>query len=195
MHRRIVAILILVAMFSAGCADSSSPASPTSVPPAPSVALTGNTTIEPGDKIGTMVLTRGRKADERSVFFSCRASGDQTCVVQSADRLVLGDGWAASDQAHLDANWKAMNWELYLDGRQVDLSAFGTIDTDISATDASGNAVTDRLRAWDVVAENVTPGKHTVRRVTRVLQEINDGFDTYKPGTGDVDQVLNFVVQ
>ena len=69
-----------------------------------------------------------------------------------------------------------MTWELYIDGHQVNLPAFGTDDFPY------GRQV---VRRWQVMLENVTAGDHTRRSAFRVRENIFDGMVTFPAGTYD----------
>jgi hypothetical protein len=62
-----------------------------------------------------------------------------------------------------------MTWELYLDGQQVNLDSFGTFDADLPQAGVPGHdpnqEVITKLRSWDVLLEQPTPGAHTLRSV------------------------------
>ncbi len=90
-----------------------------------------------------------------------------------------------------------MTWELYLDGQQVDLNAFGTYDADLPQTGLPGHdaneEVITKLRSWDVVVGNPTAGAHTLRSVLHLSQQVNDGFHVTEAGTYEL--VVNFTVE
>jgi hypothetical protein len=89
-----------------------------------------------------------------------------------------------------------MAWELYLDGQQVDLEAFGTYDADLPQTGLPGHdadeEVITKLRSWDVVLVNPTLGAHTLRSVLTVSQAVDDGFHVTEAGTYKL--VANLIV-
>jgi hypothetical protein len=101
--------------------------------------------------------------------------------------LAIGHGWFSADESLRDETWKAMSWELYLDGKVVDLQAFGAIDADLPQTgldkqDPDKEVIT-KLRTWDVTLSNLAVGAHSLRSILHVSQPIDDGFHITQPGT------------
>jgi hypothetical protein len=127
--------------------------------------------VGPGGKIGTMMLVRGieQKADaELWGVLGCDAvipkpgRYRRTCSVPQVPRLFIGYGdWERTRRA-LDSVWKQLKWDLWLDGRHVDLSRFGTSERTLFYFPAAGgkNVI---LREWNVILVGVTPGKHLIR--------------------------------
>ena len=83
------------------------------------------------------------------------------CEVPQWPRLVIGGGTIAASPELLELVWQAQRWELYLDGRQVDVAAFGTLPDSHYFEPALGIEVW--LRQWAVTLVNPTPGQHTLR--------------------------------
>ena len=147
--------------------------------------------VKPSDSIGEMVVKTGG-AEIVPIWAFCTPaflhSGvtATSCNIPALPALAVGHGWWAADEARRDSSWKAMIWEPYLDGRQVDLNAFGTFDTDLPQTGLPGHAadekVITKLRSWDVVLGNPTAGAHTLCRVLRLGQQVNDGFHVADAG-------------
>lgn len=157
--------------------------------------------LKPGDRIGDMSLTTGGAAGPPIWAFCSPAflnTGVTTteCTVPPLPAVTIGHGQFSADEALRDANWAVMSWELYLDGQQVDLGAFGTYDDDLPQTGlpghAAGEEVITKLRSYDVVLVNPTLGAHTLRSVMVASQEIDDGFHTMAAGTYEL--VVNFTV-
>jgi hypothetical protein len=160
------------------------------------------TGAQPGDSIGDMVLKTGG-AEIVPLWAFCVPAflnpGVTTteCTVPPLPELTIGHGWFSADEALRDSNWDAMAWELYLDGEQIDLDAFGTYDADLPQTGLPGHdadeEVITKLRSWDVVLVKPTPGAHTLRSVLHVSQQVDDGFHVTEDGTYEL--VVNFVVE
>jgi len=159
--------------------------------------------VEPGDKIGEMVVRTGGSETTPiwafcSLPFELFPPGVTTmeCTVPALPELAVGFGWAAADEALRDSNWKAITWEHTIDGQQLDLDAFGTFDADLPATGAPGHDPNEevilKMRGWDVVLEKPTPGLHTMHIVYRLNQQIYDGFLVNEAGTREL--VVNFTV-
>jgi hypothetical protein len=156
---------------------------------------------QPGDSIGEMSLRSGGVEGPPLWAFCVPAflnPGVTTteCTVPPLPELAVGHGWFSADEALRDSNWAAMAWELYLDGQQVDLDAFGTYDDDLPQTGLPGHdpdeEVMTKLRSWDVVLVNPTLGAHTLRSVLTVSQALDDGFHVTDAGTYEL--VVNFTV-
>lgn len=157
---------------------------------------------QPGDSIGEMSLRSGGSEGPPIWAFCVPAflnPGVTTteCSVPALPELAVGHGWWAADEALRDSSWQAMTWELYLDGQQVDLNAFGTFDADLPQTGLPGHdaneEVITKLRSWDVVVGNPTAGAHTLRSVLHLSQQVNDGFHVTEAGTYEL--VVNFTVE
>lgn len=157
--------------------------------------------VKPGDAIGEMVVTTGG-SEIVSIWAFCVPAflnpGVTTteCNIPAFPELAIGHGWWTADEALRDASWEAMTWELYLDDQQVDLDAFGTFDADLPQTGLPGHdaneEVITKLRSWDVVLEQPTPGAHTLHSVLHLAQTVDDGFHVTEAGTYEL--VVNFTV-
>ena len=125
--------------------------------------------VRPGGKIGTMTLVRGIEhgADDE-IWRFCNAvipkpgRYRRTCFVPRVERLFIGYGdWERTRKA-LDSRWRQLRWDLWFDGRQVDLPRFGTSERTLYYFPPAGgkNVI---LREWSVVLVGVASGKHVVR--------------------------------
>jgi len=127
--------------------------------------------VGPGGKIGAMTLARGieHKADAE-LWGPLGCDGvipkpgryRRTCSVPFVRRLFIGYGdWERTRRA-LDSVWKQLKWDLWLDGRHVNLSRFGTSERTLYYFRPAGgkNVI---LREWSVILIGVTPGKHVIR--------------------------------
>jgi hypothetical protein len=100
------------------------------------------------------------------------------CNVPALPELAVGHGWWTADEALRDSSWEAMTWELYLDGQQVDLDAFGTFDADLPQTGLPGHETNEEV---------------ITRSVVHLSQQVNDGFHVTEAGTYEL--VVNFTVE
>jgi hypothetical protein len=125
--------------------------------------------VRPGGKIGTMTLVRGieHRADDE-IWRRCNpvipkpGRYHRTCFVPRVERLFIGYGDWERTQKALDSVWRQLNWELWFDGRRVDLPRFGTSERTLySFAPAGGENAT--LREWSVTLVGVTSGKHVIR--------------------------------
>ena len=125
--------------------------------------------VGPGDKVGTMTLESGTASDADLNFFDfCNPvilkPGNylRSCAIPRAQRLLIGYGDFEPTRKALESDWKKRKWDLWVDGRRVNLAAFGTYDHTLVAFPAAGGKDVI-LRRWKVILVGVTPGKHTVR--------------------------------
>jgi hypothetical protein len=148
--RIVVLLAVTAALLGSGCRSS----------PAP---------VGPGGKIGTMTLVRGiEHYADAELWVFCHAvipkpgRYRRTCSVPPVKRLFIGYGDWERTQKVLDSAWKQLKWDLWFDGRRVDLSRFGTSERTLYAFPPAGgrNVI---LRQWSVVLIGVTPGKHAIR--------------------------------
>jgi hypothetical protein len=147
--------------------------------------------VGPGDKIGDMIVQE-HSANEQMIDIATYCSeyhyqglepGTQTsdCDVPMIPRLQIGSSWEAKDTSILESNWSAMEWELHVDGYQIDLNKFKLWPLNPM-----------NMRGWAIDLVNLSPGKHTIRTLWRSEQPIDDGFNVYPPGT--YESIVNFTV-
>jgi hypothetical protein len=125
--------------------------------------------VGPGGKIGTMTLVRGiEHAADAELWLFCKpvipkpGRYRRTCFVPFVRRLFIGYGdWERTRKA-LDFVWKQLKWDLWFDGRHINLPRFGTSERTLySFPPAGGKNVI--LREWSVTLIGITPGKHVLR--------------------------------
>jgi hypothetical protein len=132
--------------------------------------LRGPSPVGPGGKIGTMTLVRGieHKADAELWGLFCNGvlprpgRYRRTCSLPFVRRLFIGYGDWERTQKALDSVWKQLKWDLWFDGRRVDLPRFGTSERPLYYFRPAGGK-TVILREWSVTLVGVTPGKHVIR--------------------------------
>jgi hypothetical protein len=154
-------------------------------------AACGEQPLRPGDAIGTMSFsTRGETAPP--IWQHCYPAFPETpserstaCNVPPVARLAVGPGLRTTSDEFRRSAWSATEWELYLDGRRVDLAAFGTFDADLEPPLA-------KLRGWDVLLEKPTAGSHTLRTVLVRKQAVSDGLRVAPAGRYEL--VVNFTL-
>lgn len=151
-----VARRAFVAVLLAACLGSSADAAETSG-------------LRPGDRIGSMRLARGTASTaDLKLFDICDpivvGSVRQTrrCGrVPRVKRLFVGYG-SFDPPGKIDRLWTHTSWSSWIDGRRIELSAFGSSDRILAAfPPAGGKDVT--LREWRVMLVGATPGRHTLR--------------------------------
>jgi hypothetical protein len=122
--------------------------------------------LRPGDAVGSMRLARGTAATALKLFDICNPiptspQATQCGRVPRVKRLFIGYG-SFDLPRKIDALWRKTKWNAWIDGRPIDLAAFGSSDRTLFAfVHAGGKNVT--LREWRVVLVGATPGRHTLR--------------------------------
>jgi hypothetical protein len=135
----------------------------------------GEQPLRPGDTLGTMRLSTHGEAAPRvwqycyPAFPESPSERGTACNVPPLPRLAIGPGLRTTSDELRRSAWSATEWQLYLDGRRVDLGAFGTFDGDLEPPLA-------KLRGWDVLLEQPTTGSHTLRTVLVRKQSLSDGI-------------------
>jgi hypothetical protein len=122
----------------------------------------GDTPLRPGDEVAGVRLVRGA-AEDVSLWDFCTPSLEgavrRSCRVPPVDRLRIGPGWRSGSPSALGSEWDELEWDVRLDGRPLDLEAFGTLpDTRLR------NVV---VREWNVAVEGLHPASHRLRAVVR----------------------------
>jgi len=126
--------------------------------------------LGPRAEIGTtMTLATGTVDDADLKFFDLcdpviLTPGDyaRSCAVPRVSRLFVGYGDFGRTRKALELDSKQSKWDLWIDGRRVDLPAFGTSDRTLFGFPAAGGKDVI-LREWRVILVDVTPGEHTIR--------------------------------
>jgi hypothetical protein len=138
-------LTVLLAMILCGCAKAT---------PKGSEGM-----INPGDNIGNFLITTG---DKEGVTYTslihCPESGDkQTCELTVGTKVnvswgIYGDTNSGKD---LDTVWSEHTYEMVIEGRPVNLQAFGSIDIT--------HPVIGKMRNWNVVIVTDKPGEITIQ--------------------------------
>jgi hypothetical protein len=140
------------------------------------VAQSGdNSELNPGDEINGMVITTGgEQASPLWAFCSPPREDDGAitvdCHVPLLSRLAVGYPFEGADRTLQTLDWSALSWELAVDGQGVNVEAFGTYDyvlPDLSPHPSAIREIFRRIKAWDIVLTNLTPGLHTLHAVAR----------------------------
>jgi predicted small secreted protein len=146
--------------------------------------------LGPGDEVVGMRLTTATATDTDMVGTFCdsvlREIGTfhRECEVPALQRLLIGWGNIAPSPEILEEEWQAETWALFLDGRPVDLAAFGTLPDRQFFEPAVGGPVW--LRQWSVALVNPKQGEHTLRYVIELT-----GAGEEPVGTRDVTWTFN----
>jgi hypothetical protein len=128
------------------------------------LAACGGGGLEPGDRLGDLLVVRGA-AEDVTLWEFCDpelAPGriERACRVPPVDRLRVGPGWRAGSSSTLANEWEKLQWSVSLDGRPLELAEFGTLPDTILA---DGRVV----REWNVTVEGLDAGTHRLRAVVR----------------------------
>ena len=152
----------------------------------------GERPLRPGDAIGTMRLsTHGEPAPPiwqhcYPAFPEAPSTRSTACNVPPVARLAVGPGLRTTSDELRRSTWAATEWELYVDGRRVDLAAFGTFDADLEDPPLT------KLRGWDVRLEKPAAGPHTLRAVLIRSEAVSDGVRVAPAGRYEL--VVNFTL-
>jgi len=115
--------------------------------------------INPGDKIGDFLIT---KDDGEDVIFVTKlhcpfdsSTGTESCEQPIGAKVNVSQGIFAdpSTGKTLDELWSEMTYEMIVEGRPVNLQAFGFLDF--------SHPVAGKVRVWNVVVVTDKPGKIT----------------------------------
>src|SRR4030042_3497476 len=113
--------------------------------------------IKPGDKLDDFLITTGEGED---VFFMSKvhcpydsSTGIESCAQPVGTKVNVGIAVYDDDPSSgktLDEYWSEQTHEMFIEGRPVDLQAFGTVDF---------SSIIGTVRVWDVVVTTAKPGK------------------------------------
>jgi len=117
--------------------------------------------IEPGDKIGNFLITKGGNEDiTYATIIHCpfeRSSGIESCELPVGTLVNVGLGVYDPDTHNgksLDQIWSESTYEMLIDGRPVDLHEFGPIEI---------THMVGIIRIWNVVIVTDKPGEISAR--------------------------------
>ena len=115
--------------------------------------------INPGDKIGDFLITTGEGED---IFFMSKihcpydsSTGIESCEQPVGTKVNVGIAVYDDDPSSgktLDEYWSEQTHEMFIEGRPVDLQAFGIVDF---------SSIIGTVRVWNVVVTTDKPGKVT----------------------------------
>jgi predicted esterase len=168
---RVVPLLIATALIPS-CAHPAPSPTPTAAP-APTATID---LLEPGDEIGGYLVTTG---SPESVTYQWQLdstkseSGKETLVnVDWGTNLNVSAGvFDETFKGNLEGLWSTATYELYIEGRPVDLAAFGTMDYP--------HPVAGTMRHWNVVIVADKPGQFTVHDLGVVGGKSYEGRTTF----------------
>jgi pimeloyl-ACP methyl ester carboxylesterase len=150
--------------------------------------------ITPGDQIGDMTLEQSTTIPYQSIWKFCTIFDENepfeystNCVIPAVSGLDVPIGWFAKE-SKIQENWDSMSWMISIDGEIIDLEAFDWIETEYPQ-----HGENNIERFWILTITNLTPGEHTFIKSWTSSEPVDDGFNTYQPGT--YQQTTIFKVQ
>jgi hypothetical protein len=126
-----------------------------------------------GDEIDGMTLRTGAAdAPPLEAFCSNSPEGKGSyildCRTPALASLGIGNIFLYADDAISNQNWSEFGWELSIDGQEVDLESFGTLDYVVPNRSIHASLVREfyqdcrRGTAWNIVLTDLKPGHHTL---------------------------------
>jgi hypothetical protein len=116
--------------------------------------------INPGDKIGDFLITTG---DTEDIIYAAKlhcpydgSTGTESCEQPVGTKFNVGEGIFDDNPSGgktLDEYWSEQTHEMFIEGRPVNLQAFGSVDFN--------NPMVGTVRVWNVVVVTDKPGKIT----------------------------------
>jgi hypothetical protein len=120
----------------------------------------GEGMINPGDRIGDFLITTGAGED---IIYAAKlhcpfdsSTGTESCEQPAGTKVNVGEGVFDDNPSSgktLDEYWSGQTHEMFIEGRPVNLQAFGTVDFN--------NPMVGTVRVWNVVIVTGKPGRIT----------------------------------
>ena len=127
--------------------------------------------INPGDKIGDFLITTS--GDEPVIYTTqvhcpfTQSTLTETCEFPIGTKVNVALGVYGDSVEKLDAYWSDQTYEMTIDGRVVNLQAFGSIDIP--------DPFVHMLRLWNVVIVSDVPGKIAIHHSGKMAGETSEG--------------------
>jgi len=126
---------------------------------APPTSPSATAMINPGDKIGDFLVTKGEAEDVVYTWeMGCTKQGSAevyVCKSTVGEKVNIAAGvYAALSGKTLDSLWSEHTYELLIGDRPVNLAAFGSIDV--------AHPRVGTMRHWNVVLEAAKPSEITI---------------------------------
>lgn len=139
----------------------------------PACAQASSTPINPGDQVGSFLVTTGTVEEVKFLYELDESDtpSDETEVEIPWGTKIVATYGIYDDQysGKLDEVWASAVYALEINGRPVNLEAFGTIEKKQSSVGT--------VRHYNVVIEATKPGKLTMHHVGKVSgEDIDDTF-------------------
>lgn len=150
--------------------------------------------IKPGDQLGEMTIEQSTQVPYQNLWWFCDILPDEfepftfsnECDIPPITVLDISIGWLAKASI-IEANWEEMEFKASIDGRELDLNSFEWFETEYPQ-----HIENNVSRTWTITIKNLSPGKHTFSQSWTSSNPIDDGYNTYQPGT--YSQILTFTV-
>jgi len=158
-------LIVLCVMISSACAQAT-PQPIEEAQPEPVSEM-----INPGDKIGDFIITTGE--DDKVLYTTqihCpfnQSTLTETCEIPIGTKVNVGLGVYGDSVEKLDAYWSDQSYEMTIDGRAVNLQAFGSIDIP--------HPIVHTMRLWNVVIVSDKPGKITIQHSGEITGDSAQG--------------------
>jgi len=117
--------------------------------------------IRPGDRVGDFLITTGEEGNFTYGFdVDCSEEGSKlkanlSCKSTVGDIVNISTGiYDDTNSGKLEEYWSNSNYQLFIEGRPVDLQAFGTVEYK--------HPIVGVIRFWNVVINTSKPGTITV---------------------------------
>lgn len=127
--------------------------------------------INPGDKIGDFLITT---SDDENVIYTTKvhcpfdpSTKSETCEIDIGVKVNVALGVYGDSVEKLDAYWSGQTYMMTIEGRPVNLQAFGSIDIT--------HPVVVKMRLWNVVVVTDKPGKITIQHSGEMAGESMEG--------------------
>lgn len=135
--------------------------------------------LKPGDSIHGMTLTKGAaKAASLWAYCSSPQQNEQMiiaeCQIPLSTKLGIGQVFHPMDNALTDLDGSAFTWDLSIDGRSLDLAAFGTYDyvlPTLSHPPCPIREIFVKSTSWDIVLSELKPGTYTLQALAQAETE------------------------
>jgi hypothetical protein len=123
------------------------------------VAPSNQDSLNPGDRIGSFLITKGTGED---VIFVTKihcpfddSTQTESCEQPVGAQVNVSQGIFADPITGktLDETWSGQTYEMTIEGRPVNLQAFGSVDF--------SNSMVGTVRVWNVVVSSEKPGTIT----------------------------------
>jgi hypothetical protein len=129
--------------------------------------------INPGDKIGDFLIT---SSGDDSVIYTTKvhcpfdpSTKTETCEIDVGTKVNVALGVYGDSVEKLDMYWSGQTYKMTIEGRPVNLQAFGSIDIT--------HPIVGKMRLWNVVIVTDKPGKITIQHSGEIAGDSAEGMN------------------